>query len=137
MRRTILGMVACLAILVAAVAPPTAAQQESAPTVAAPAAHDGERIARDRINPRGPRHFGGTRKVSYGGAQTITCYQAGQVLFQHVGAYFVRSELGSHWMDLKFKINGEWRRLRIPTQSMSCLIEDVGEESVPILVKRR
>jgi len=86
---------------------------------------------------RDPRPFPGVRKISYGSPQTITGFQAGQIIVQHVGAYFVRSELGPHWMDLKFKIDGRWRRFKVPTQSMSCLVEDMGEESVPILVSRR
>lgn len=82
-------------------------------------------------------NFGGTRKISYGGPQTITCFQSGYVVFQHVGASFVRSETGPNWLKLSFKINGQRRRIDVPTTDMSCLIEDLGEESVPILAVKR
>ncbi len=90
------------------------------------------------VNDRRPYgNFGGTRKISYGGPQTITCFQSGYVVLQHVGASFVRSETGQNWLKLSFKINGRLRRIDVPTTDMSCLIEDLGEESVPILAVKR
>lgn len=117
----LLGVLA-LAVGMAAVEPIAAV--EDAPS--------GQASAPDR--PRRPRFRGdAVRKVSYGDPQTITCFQGGAILFQHVGAYFVKSETGRNWMKLSYKLNGQRRRLDVPASTMTCLIEEVGEESVPIM----
>lgn len=77
-----------------------------------------------------------SRRISYGGPQTITCFQGGQIVLQHVGATFVRSETTRDTMRLTFKVGGQRRKLTVPVAGMSCLIEDYGEESVPIVGSR-
>jgi hypothetical protein len=87
---------------------------------------------------RDPRPIGvGVRKIRYGGAKTITCLQGGAIVLQHVGATFVRADMSRDWMDLRFKIDGQRRRLTVPVAGMSCLVEDFGDESMPIVATRR
>lgn len=76
-----------------------------------------------------------TRTITYGGPQTITCFQGGQLMFQHVGVYGVKAVWSANYLDVQFRIGGlkgERKALLVNLNGASCLIERTGKESTPI-----
>ncbi|MCB2106758.1 MAG: hypothetical protein KDE14_03605 [Rhodobacteraceae bacterium] len=70
---------------------------------------------------------------TYGGAQTISCLQGGAIIFQHVGVTRVRLEYNEAKSEISFRLpSGAKREIDIIGSGLTCLIEDYGQESVPI-----
>ncbi|MDX2143825.1 MAG: hypothetical protein SFV19_10755 [Rhodospirillaceae bacterium] len=86
-----------------------------------------------RPPPRPPIYTGSDgRRISYGGPQTITCFQGGGLMFQHVGVTSVRATWTRNYVDLSFKLNGVRRKLLVNLNGATCVIEDTGKETVAI-----
>jgi hypothetical protein len=90
------------------------------------------------INPPAPQpaYPSGERRISYGGPQTITCFQGGGLMFQHVGVTNVRATWTRDYVDMRFKLNGATRKLLINLNGATCLIERTGKETVAIYETR-
>jgi hypothetical protein len=85
---------------------------------------------------RPPASVADERRITYGGPQTITCFQGGGVMFQHVGVTGVRATWTRHYVDLSFKLGGVRRKLLVNLNGATCLIERTGKETVAIYEQR-
>lgn len=76
-------------------------------------------------------------RISYGGYKTISCLQGGQVVIQHQFARGVELEWYGELSELSFRPpQGKRQYLKFNSASMTCLVEEPGRESVPIVKKR-
>lgn len=65
--------------------------------------------------------------------QTISCFQGGQLLIQHVAATRVMSTWTGQQTNITFRDARQQRRqMDVVGSSLSCLIERFGQESVPV-----
>lgn len=70
----------------------------------------------------------------YGEPLTISCLQGGQVIIQYAYATNVDYTWSTGQVTIEFTDNvaGQPRRMVFNPQSMSCLLEPVGQASVPV-----
>lgn len=74
--------------------------------------------------------------TTYGGPKTISCLQGGQVVIQIRGVWAVDHSWAFGHNEVTYRMpDGEGRDLKWDSAGMACLIENFGQETVPIVKK--
>lgn len=74
--------------------------------------------------------------ITYGGTKTISCLQAGKVIMQYPRVWAVELTWARENNSIHFRMpDGLGKDFNFNSANMTCLIEDMGQESVPLLSK--